>query len=174
MRACWRGLSRRQSAWVFGGVCLCVRAASRSLSDTSGEPKCEGTQRVSVKFPPRVRSFAPGDAEWEFWGQTERYCGLSSQSTQGPAALLATLPAVLCIIIHRSPQPQTPSSHHLSCCCHSDFKSDLSLSCPPAKSTTLMGKVSHSDTGGNVFCSKEILGCHAHTRTIVPGIKKWF
>lgn len=139
MRACWRRLSPPcMCALVYLGVCVCD--VSQSLSDTFGERKCEWTRQGSVKFPPRASSFAPGDSEAKFWGQTERNWGLSSERTQAQQPSQSLLPAVLCIIIHSSRQPQTPSSHHLSCCCHSDFQSDLSLSCPPVKSTALMGK----------------------------------
>lgn len=138
MRSCWRRLSPPcMCAFVYLGVCVwCIPISvwhfwrAKVWVDSVGQCKVssQGFQLCSWWFRGKVS------------GQTEGYCGLSSEKTQAQQPSQSLLPAVLCIIIHSSLQPQTPSSHHLSCCCHSDFESDLSLSCPPVKSTALMGK----------------------------------
>lgn len=135
MRACWRGLSPR-CIWEF--VYLGACDVSHSPSDTFGEPKCEWGSAGQSKASSRASSFAPGDSEPKFRGR-QSDTGLSSERTQAQRPSRSLLPVVLCIIIHSSLQPQTPSSHHLSCCCHSDFESDLSFACPPVKHTASMG-----------------------------------
>lgn len=143
MRACWRGLSPR-CIWDF--VYLGACDVSRSPLDTFGDPKCElGLGGGRVKIPPGSRGFRLRSRSFraEVSGQTERYCGLSSERTRAQRPSRSLLPAVLCIIIHSSLQPQTPSSHHLSCCCHSDFESDLSFACPPVKCTASIGGGGH-------------------------------
>lgn len=132
MRACWRGPSQPSIC-----VLCCVHDVPQPfLSDTLGERKCEWSRPGGVKFPLRAPSFAPGDFGAEVCCGADRavlWAGL--EDGRGPAASQSPPPGVLCIIIHSGPRPQTPPSHHLSCCCHSDFYRDLSLSRLPEKST---------------------------------------
>ena len=136
MIACWRGPSQPCLC-----VCMCLCDVSQSLCDTLVERKCEWSRRGSVKFPSEgcqlcFRRFRAGVS----CGADRVMPWAELGDDRGPAAFPSPSPAVLCIIIHSSPRPQTPPSHHLSCRCHSDFERDLSSSCPPVRSTALMGK----------------------------------
>ena len=132
---------------------MCVCDVSQSLCDTLVERKCEWSRRGSVKFPSEgfqlcFRRFRAGVS----CGADRVMPWAELGDDRGPAAFPSPSPAVLCIIIHSSPRPQTPPSHHLSCRCHSDFERDLSSSCPPVRSTALMGKCCSETRGKNTFC----------------------
>lgn len=117
MRPCWRGPSHPCMR-----LCTWVCDVSQSLSDTRRGGKCDWSRPGGVKFPPRGSQLF----SWCFGAEVS--CGADRAmlwaqlgEDRGPAAFLSLLLAVLCIIIHSSLRPQTPPSHHLSCCCHSDF-----------------------------------------------------
>lgn len=133
MRACWRGPSQPC-------MCLCTRVCMMY-------PDLCLIKKVWLELAGLCKVFSEGFQLCFWWFRAEVYCRAyramlwdEFRENQGPAALLSMLLAALCIIIYLSLRPQTPPSHHLSCCCHSDLWRDLRLSYAPVKSAALMGK----------------------------------